>query len=155
MLTELYKFGFKYDSSIFPFKTPLYGLNKAPLDPYHPSINDVIENCDEGIWEFPLTIYQILGLRIPASGGFYFRFAPFIIYQSILEKNKRELPAIFYIHNWELDPQTPKIVMNRYHSFITYYNIDKTPMLFKKLLKKFEFISFKDYLFNNSNNDSS
>ncbi len=53
-LEVLEKYGFKYDSSIFPFKTPLYGSFKAPLKIYRISKENVyIEDRNSEILEFP------------------------------------------------------------------------------------------------------
>ena len=138
----------KYDSSIFPAITILYGTPRAPIYPYKISLNNLEKPCDNGIWEFPLLVYPILGLRIPTAGGFYFRMMPKIVDYSIKLRNKKGFPAVIYIHNWELDPNTPILKINSYRSFITYYNIKKTFKIFKKLLKNYEFTSFKNYLMN-------
>ena len=45
----LEKHGFKYDSSIFPIKTKLYGVPNAPLHIYKPSADDVAKE-DPNAW---------------------------------------------------------------------------------------------------------
>ena len=53
-LEILEKYNFKYDSSIFPFKTPLYGSFKAPLKIYKISKEDVYKEDENAkILEFP------------------------------------------------------------------------------------------------------
>lgn len=69
----LKKYGFLYDSSVFPMKTKLYGVSKAPLTIYKPSHEDITKHDkNERILEFPLTIHKSI-INIPISGGFYFR----------------------------------------------------------------------------------
>jgi polysaccharide deacetylase family protein (PEP-CTERM system associated) len=143
----LEKAGISYDSSTFPVWTPLYGLPSAPLDPYKPSKEDLTKKDENGkLWEFPLATYQFLRLRIPAAGGLYLRFATSFVEKAIKKMNKGELPAVVYIHNWELDPQTPKLKLGPYASFITYYNIDKTADKLRHLLSNFSFTSLRDYV---------
>lgn len=78
-LDILEKLNFIYDSSIFPIKTPLYGIPNAPLHPYFPSRIDLSkEDMLHGfkIKEIPLTVYRLCSLNIPISGGFYLRRIP-------------------------------------------------------------------------------
>ena len=148
-LKVLEKEGMKYDSSIFPVKTPLYGVSEAPMRPYKPSKDDLVVEDDEGILEFPLLVYSFMGIRIPAAGGFYLRLMPSWVKRSIRAMNDKGHPAVIYIHNWELDPGTPRLRLNAYHSFITYHNIEKTERLLRRLLSDFDFTSFENYLVDN------
>lgn len=139
--------GILYDSSVFPGWTPLYGVSSALVKPYKPSKDDLtVENIDGKLWEFPLAVYSLLGLRIPAAGGFYLRFIPGLVWRAVKKMNKLGSPAVIYVHNWELDPDTPKLRLNPYKSFVTYHNIEKTVELFKRLLREFQFTSFAEYM---------
>ena len=138
--------GFIYDSSIFPVKTPLYGVSEAPLIPYQPSKLDFTRESSSGVWEFPLLTYSLFGIRIPAAGGFYLRFMPTLIHKAIKSRNSSGFPAIIYVHSWELDPETPKYKLGLYRSFVTYYNTEKTYRLLHDLLTKYNFTSFENYL---------
>ncbi|RLG15540.1 hypothetical protein DRN63_05215 [Nanoarchaeota archaeon] len=140
---------FRYDSSIFPAWTPLYGVYGAPQRPYMPSLDDVSKEGDEnyGIIEFPLSVYSFLGFRMPIAGGFWLRFLNVrVIKRGIQKMNERGLPAVLYVHNWELDPGTPRLRLNPYKSFVTYHGIEKTEKLLKCLLREFHFSSFADYI---------
>ena len=53
----------KYDSSVFPIKTPLYDGTSYGSRPFI---------IDRGIVEIPLSVLKIAGFRIPV-GGFYLR----------------------------------------------------------------------------------
>ena len=91
--------GYIYDSSIFPLKTPLYGISGAPITPYHPSSTNITEQDERrGLIEFPALIYPILGLRIPAAGGFYLRLLPLYIFDRAIRKmNKSGLMLKLHI----------------------------------------------------------
>lgn len=141
--------GFCYDSSIFPVWTPLYGVYGAPLKPYYPSSNNISKesNSNDGIVEFPLTVYSFLGMRVPVAGGFWLRLLGVNMLKKGVEKvNKTGSPAVVYIHNWELDIPTYRLKLNPHKAFITYHNIEKTRGFLEKLLNGFHFTSFSEYL---------
>lgn len=139
---------FKYDSSIVPAKTPLYGVYNAPQEPYKLSPDDVAAKNENGtLWEFPLLVYSSKILRLPVAGGFYLRFFPLkLIMKAIRKANKLGRPAVIYVHTWELNPKTPRLSLGFYRSFITYHNIEKTADRLKKLLSDFHFTSIREYM---------
>ena len=152
VIDVLEEFGYEYDSSIVPVKTRMYGLENAEEKPYFISSNNLKENNPNGkIKEFPLLVTKFLGKKIPAAGGFYVRTLPTKIIKNAIKKyEKKEIPATFYIHSWELTPQhMPKISMSKIDSFITYHNLEKSMKKMDKLLKEFKFTSFEKYLKNN------
>lgn len=147
-LKVLEEVGYKYDSSVFPAKTPLYGLSSAPTRPYRVSCENVVkEDEDAVLWEFPLLVYSIAGVRIPVAGGFYLRFFPVgIIKRAVKKTNKEGFPAVLFVHNWELDSETPKLKLGLYRSFVTYHNIEKTGKKLNSLLSNLEFTSVRDFM---------
>jgi len=147
-LKVLEDIGYKYDSSIFPAKTFLYGVQGAPLKPYKPSYSDLTrEDSDGKIWEFPLLVYPISGFRLPVAGGFYMRFfSAKLILRAIKKTNKNGNPAVLYCHTWELNPEIPKLKLGPYRSFVTYYNLEKTSARFDQVLSEFRFTSIRNYM---------
>jgi len=145
----LKEFGYSYDSSIVPVKTKMYGLSKAEKYPYKISSSSLEKHDSKSeIWEFPLMKTKILGKNIPVGGGFYLRTLPTkIVQNSINQYNKKNKPAIMYIHSWELTPEhMPKIDLPIKEKFITYHNIHKALPKMDELIKKFEFTSFERYI---------
>jgi polysaccharide deacetylase family protein (PEP-CTERM system associated) len=140
--------GFKYDSSVFPTKTPLYGVPGAPTRPYKPSHDDIAKEDEHTkLWEFPLLTYSIIGLRMPIAGGFYLRLFPTrLIKRAIRKANSEGFPAVVYVHSWELDLKTPKLKIGRYRSFVTYHNIEQTGKKLKSILSSSKFTCFREYL---------
>ncbi|MEA1957226.1 MAG: XrtA system polysaccharide deacetylase [Euryarchaeota archaeon] len=139
-LDILKKNGLKYDSSVFPVKTHLYGAQDAPLHPYHISSSNIkIGNPENDFLELPLSVYRIpiVHKNIPIAGGFYLRLFPYSFIKHAIRKiNKMGQPVIFYIHPWEFDPKQPRIKeLKWYH----YYRLGSTERKFKKLLKDFNF----------------
>ena len=143
----LKKNGLKYDSSIFPVKTPLYGMPDAPLFPYHISSSNIKEDSsEENLLEFPLSVYRIPVIKknIPIAGGFYLRFFPYrFIAHAIKKINKVNHPAVCYLHPWELDPEQPRISSLKWYY---YYRLRSTEKKFKKLLKDFKFTSTRRWI---------
>lgn len=139
--------GFKYDSSVFPIKTRLYGEPNVPLGPYNPSMEDItkIDPTNELI-EFPLSVYKFLNRNIPISGGIHFRIIPYQLLRYAIRKINQKRPIIMYIHPWETYPNTPQINLPYKMRFVSYYGIDHTLKKFEKLLKEFKFTTIKDVL---------
>jgi len=143
----LVKYGFKYDSSIFPIKTMLYGVPEAPLHPYRLSMIDVSKEDDKGdITEFPLTVIK-LGRNIPISGGFYFRALPLWFLKWMIKKVNRTRPAMLYLHPWEMYSRTPRLKNLPFSSkFITYWGIGSALKKLEGLLKVFQFTQVREVL---------
>lgn len=131
--------GIKYDSSIFPIMFhPDYGIPNASLEVF---------SLGDNLIEFPLSCVEFLGIRIPCSGGGYFRLFPYPITKFLLKQcNREDRPAIFYLHPWEIDPHLPKLKLPLLKKFRHYNNLEKTYSRFNQLLKDFEFTSIKKVL---------
>ena len=141
--------GYKYDSSVVPAKTSMYGLSNAGQKPYQITSESLESEDPKGkITEFPILITKFLGKKIPAGGGFYVRTLPEkIVTNAIKNYEKNNMPATFYIHSWELTPEfMPKIKLSAKDNFITYHNINKTLSKMDKLLNEFSFTSFEKFL---------
>ena len=139
--------GLKYDSSVFPVKTHLYGVPDASLYPYRISSSNITrDNPEEDFLEFPLSVYRIpvMQKNMPVSGGFYLRLFPYWFIKHAMKKiNKNGHPAIIYIHPWEFDLEQPRIKEVKGGH---YYNLSKTERKFKKLLKDFKFDSIRGWI---------
>lgn len=136
----------KYDSSIFPVKSPLYGVPDAPRTIYRPSKDDFVKNDEKGeLTEIPLLTYRIFSsYNLPVAGGFYFRALPyFIISRGIKKFNRKNAPAVLYFHPKDLDKDMPKI---KEYSWHYYYGKKNILSKFEKLLKDFEFTSIQESL---------
>jgi len=140
--------GCKYDSSLFPAKTPLYGVWNAPTTPYKPSHENITEKDEKtNLWEFPLLVYGMKGVNVPVAGGFYMRFFPAsLITRAIKKLNRQGFPAVIFFHNWELDPETPRLKLGLYRYFVTYHKLKETSKKLERLLSKFTFTSIKEYM---------
>ena len=92
--------GLLYDSSVFPFRGPRYGIRQAPGTPFR-----IRCRCDRSLLEFPLATMEFLGLRFPIGGGGYFRLLPYALTAACLRRAGTQIGTItFYLHPYELDP---------------------------------------------------
>ena len=132
-------YGMLYDSSVYPFNYhPDYGMPEAPLSIY---------NYHNSLVEVPLTCVEILGTRIPCSGGAYFRLFPYTVFRRLLRAcNSMGRPAIFYVHPWEIDPGQPRISAPIFDRFRHYFCLGKTLDRLQRLLADFEFTSIRSLL---------
>lgn len=146
--------GYKYDSSIFPLKNPVYGVSGAPVNIYKPDLKRIEEQDDRGkLVEFPLTVFEWKGWRIPAAGGFYLRILPYFVFKWMLEQIEKDKPAVIYFHPWEMDKQIPRLSQIGVVNFlITYWGIEGFEGKIGKLLNDFEFETMSQVI--NQKNES-
>jgi polysaccharide deacetylase family protein (PEP-CTERM system associated) len=139
-LDVLARHGYTYDSSVFPMKTPLYGVPGAPPAPYRPAPDLVHENPNAPLLEWPMTAWRIGPATIPVCGGFYLRVLPMPIILHGLKSAAKQGPIVIYLHPWELDPGTPRIPLSAQNRFITYHNTGRAMgKRLEKLLDVFDF----------------
>jgi len=92
--------GISYDSSVFPFRGPRYGLPDFP-----PGVTTV-QTPAGPVVEVPLSVRRVLGRAIPVSGGGYWRLLPAAFTRGNIHwLNRRGLPMVTYMHNYEFDPE--------------------------------------------------
>ena len=98
VLAEL---GFRYDSSQYDSPRIPNRIRPVPPAPYRLELPSGRE-----IWEFPITVWRLLGRTIPVGGGAYWRVLP----SAFLRRALREVAdenayPVLYFHPYELDPQ--------------------------------------------------
>ncbi len=95
--------GYAYSSSIYPVKHDHYGMPEAPRHAHRP-------RGANGVLEVPISTLRLAGRNLPCGGGGYFRLAPYPAYRWALRRLNEgdRLPAIFYFHPWEIDPDQPR-----------------------------------------------
>jgi polysaccharide deacetylase family protein (PEP-CTERM system associated) len=127
--------GFRYDASIFPIYHDRYGIPEAPRRPF------VIDRPGGSIIEMPGSTVRCGPMNLPVGGGGYFRILPYSWTRwGIARLNKKEgVPAIFYLHPWEIDSGQPRLPAGRLSRFRHYTNLEKTEASLRTLLKDFRF----------------
>lgn len=133
--------GYRYDSSLFPIRRPDYGYPAAPAEPH------AIERPLGTLMEFPLATTVFLGARLPAAGGGYLRHLPYgVMRRAFREHGERGVPAMFYVHPWEVDPGQPRVPVGRLTSLRHYGGLARTLPRIERLLGEFRFTTAADAL---------
>jgi polysaccharide deacetylase family protein (PEP-CTERM system associated) len=135
--------GFIYDSSIFPIHHDLYGMPDAAQVP-----SRITTPKGASIVEFPMSAAPLFGIRVPVSGGGYFRLLPYWLTRAGLSKLNRDLhrPFIFYLHPWEVDPQQPRIKTGWKSRLRHYTNLEHCEARLRRLISEFRFAPVRDVL---------
>ena len=133
--------GYRYDSSLFPIHRPGYGYPAAPTGPH------VIERPAGTLIELPLATTTLLGMRLPAAGGGYLRHFPYALTRhAFREHSRRRVPAMFYVHPWEIDPDQPRVDVGRLTSMRHYGGLGRMLPRMERLLSEFHFGTAADVL---------
>lgn len=141
-LDILHEAGFAYDSSIFPIRHDTYGIPDAPVTP-----GRISTPKGASILEFPMSTAPMLGLKIPVSGGGYFRLLPYwLTRRGLMTLNRLERPFIFYLHPWEVDPEQPRIRAGWKSRLRHYTNLDRCEARLCRLIEEFRFAPVREVL---------
>jgi polysaccharide deacetylase family protein (PEP-CTERM system associated) len=135
-LDVLAELGFRYDSSIFPIRHDRYGIPGASPDP-----GPVTAPSGATLIEFPMSAARFLGIKVPVSGGGYFRLLPYALTRHGLRQinDSRDQPFTFYLHPWEIDPGQPRVEVGWLSRFRHYTNLDRCEGRLRRLLGEFRF----------------
>jgi polysaccharide deacetylase family protein (PEP-CTERM system associated) len=146
-LDVLQEQGFKYDSSFFPVRNMLYGYAGAPRAPHRVgplpeqgSQQGRQRQGDQRLVEFPVSTLRVGRHIIPFAGGFYMRSWPYVLIRSAIHRVRREgLPAILYLHPWELDLDQPRPKVTMRERVTHYHGRRSLRGKLEKLLSEFQF----------------
>jgi polysaccharide deacetylase family protein (PEP-CTERM system associated) len=134
--------GFEYDSSMYPVKHDLYGTAVQSAGPHR-----IKAPNGATLVEFPMTTGSLFGVKLPISGGGYFRLYPYRLSAHLLNAVNRDAePFVFYLHPWEFDPQQPRIVAPLKSRFRHYTNLHSCEAKVRTLLEDFQFAPMTDVL---------
>jgi polysaccharide deacetylase family protein (PEP-CTERM system associated) len=126
--------GIEYDSSLFPVKTELFGSADNPRRLH------LVQRDNGSLKEFPASTVRVAGRNFPVAGGAFFRVFPFWYSRwGIWRLNRESIPAIVYLHPWELDTGIPFPLMPRKVRLM--HSLGRGGMIrkLKVLLKIFDF----------------
>jgi hypothetical protein len=84
---------------------------------------------------------RFLGVKVPVSGGGYFRLLPYALTRHGLRQinDSRNQPFTFYLHPWEIDPGQPRVEVGWLSRVRHYTNLDRCEGRLRQLLKEFRF----------------
>ena len=126
--------GIRYDSSLFPARRLDGGAPGAKRRPHR------IDTSAGSLLEYPITLGEFGGVRLPVFGGGYFRLAPVrLVIAAARALNRRGIPVMFYIHPHDLDPGQPRPVRGALSRFRRYYGLSHTARKLRALLGEVRF----------------
>lgn len=135
---KLIEAGYVYDSSVFPATRGHGGMADGQRAPFW------IEGKSGRLFEFPLSVAEVMGKPLCFFGGGYLRLFPYSVISrmahSVLNDGR---PVIFYVHPREIDPEHPRLAMNWKRRFKSYVNLDSTMPKIKRLMAEFSMTSFE------------
>lgn len=139
-LDVLVEEGYAYDASIFPIHHDRYGIPDAPRTIH------VRQTAAGPITEVPSSTVRI-GKNLPTAGGGYFRLLPYAWTRwGIRQVNAEGMPAIFYLHPWEIDPGQPVMPVSRLTRIRHYRNLDRCEARLARMLRDFTFAPLRTVL---------
>ena len=136
----LKKNGFEYSSSIAPVRTPLYGdVTAAPYPHFKKtSFGEVLE--------IPLPTRRFL-IRMPFSGGFYFRVLPSWLRHKMEQDWKSSgLPLMYYFHLRDLGFEKIPLGLPLAARAVNYWGARGAKKNFDLLLESGVFGTIRDFL---------
>ena len=132
----LIKNGFVYDCSPFPTYSVLLG--NIPEDKF------IYKYKNSNLFQIPLSVFRILNINIPVTGGFYLRLYPLPVMAYLIRiLNQKGIPALFYFHPWEVTFNYPKQKISILKKFIQYYRCGKILDRLDYLVSRFRFGSIR------------
>jgi polysaccharide deacetylase family protein (PEP-CTERM system associated) len=142
-LDVLIDLGFKYDSSIFPIRHDRYGIPGASAE-----LGTIAAPSGRTLIEFPMAAADWFGVKLPVSGGGYFRLLPYFLTRAGLRRinSKQRRPFVFYMHPWEVDPGQPRIDAGYLSTLRHYTNLDRCEARLRRLLGEFQFAPMREVL---------
>ena len=128
--------GIRYDSSINPFSTYLYGDRSALRHPYRL----------HGLVEIPPAAIDRWGMRLPVGGGGTLRILPEFYLAGARSRYQAEgYPPVIYVHPWEFVPEHPRISLPFKQKWIHWCGIRSVERKLRRLLENNRAVTMKEY----------
>lgn len=138
----LSEFSICYSSSVLPSNVPGLGWSRVSRQVH----------LQNGVWEIPLNVYSLFYLRMPFSGGIFFRITPnFILKRAVLQNLRNGFPLATYFHPYEADYEQEHYnhvgVNSILFKWLMYYNRKNLFSKIDFLLDKFDLCAMSYGLF--------
>ncbi len=129
--------GIRRDSSLFAAWRLEGGSDGVPDSAFKFSLQQGVQMV-----EYPIIPRKIGPLRIPYSGGAYFRLLPITLITRWLKRSAE--PVIFYFHPRDFDPEVPYIEgLGHFRNKLVHIGLDSARGKFQTLLDSFKFTNLK------------
>ena len=136
MFEILHRHGIRYDSSIMPHRTYLYGDDQAPRFPYRL----------HGVVEIPPGVVAWAGKRWPLGGGGTLRILPNWYLRWARNRFRREgYTPVVYVHPWEYVPEQPRLALPWKLRWIHYAGLGSMVRKTRAILEEGPVITMREY----------
>jgi polysaccharide deacetylase family protein (PEP-CTERM system associated) len=126
---HLITLGFRYDSSLFPVRTHLYGSYDNPVRPFR---------LRPQLLEIPPSVWARAGVRLPYGGGFYFRIYPGWLTRWFIDSDLRcDRSPVVYMHPWDFEVERDRIETGRLNRFIGNVNAGRSWERLSRLVARY------------------
>jgi len=129
VLDEVVASGYRYDSSLFPVRTPYFGWSGAPVAPA-----TLLTPGGARLLEIPPSVARLGCLRVPFAGGFFLRVCPGWLVEWLARRKLAEGLLVSYIHPWELDSFHPRLPLGWSGRLLRYAGLGTTRWKLERLL---------------------
>ncbi len=135
-LDVLVEAGFVYDSSLFPVYHDRYGYPGAPR-----GVHRLRTPLGQSLVEVPPSTLSLGRATLPVAGGGYLRLYPKAFSRWVIRRlNRHEgMPAVVYVHPWELDQDQPRLPAGLFSRMRHYRGLDTTESKLRDLMRHFRF----------------
>lgn len=141
---HLIALGFRYDSSLFPFRTHEYGSFDNPVRPFW---------IRPELCEIPPSVWKMGVLRVPYGGGFYFRLYPTWLTRRLIDSDLSDgRTPVVYLHPWDFDAAESPVESGVLNRLIGNVNAQKSWERLRGVLTRYEtqtLVSAYDFLAGN------
>jgi len=154
-LEMLSKAGYRYDSSIFPFRGRRYGWPGFSRD-----ICEIELPNGQSIIEVPMSTVKILGKLFPACGGGYLRHFPYFYTDFAIRSIIPLRPVILYMHPYDFDTEPgPKDIITKlrkaplrakFHHIQQFHNRHTVIRKLRLILNKYQFAPIREIISNSN-----
>lgn len=131
---ELLAAGLRYDASVFPVRTRLFGNAALPLG----------ARREGGLLRIPLTVATIAGRRVPLAGGVFRVMPRAFLHWSLRQAARRGRPLMIVLHPRELDPDHPRLPLQGWTYRAHYAGLRRTVPKLESLLARWTWRSIRE-----------
>jgi len=133
--------GYEYDSSVFPAARQHGGMANACRAPHR------VRTQSGSIFEFPISVVDVLGRAMCFFGGGYLRLFPYSVIHHMARRVLNDgRPVVFYVHPREIDPSHPRLRMPVQRRFKSYINLHSTEEKIQNIISEFPLNTFREFL---------
>lgn len=138
---SLVEAGYVYSSSVFPARRQhggLLGFARRPAP---------VQTAAGSIFEFPVSVADVLGEPVCFFGGGYLRLFPYALIRHMARRVLNSgLPVVYYLHPREIDPDHPRLPMGLTRRFKSYVGLRTAKRKVERILSDFSFRTFEQLL---------